>query len=233
MCTPDAANGESDGASNDEQSDKRSDRATDERSDRTSDERSGEASDAGATAVDSVEERRLPPEIGANLRALFDTEDRPETVGAWVEAVAGAFGDEWPPAVADLCHDDEGLHRAETEGETYRFVCVLDAVMLPFLTDGSVTVRSEDPETGETVASRVSRTGIETDPENAVLSFGVAETEGNDAPTPEATYGALCPYVHAFPDEDAYERWDERTDAPTTALPLSEGFGLARALVRA
>ena len=194
---------------------------------------------------DSVLNRRLSPEIGENLRSLFGTDDRPETLGEWTDAVAAAFGDDWPPAVADLCHDEDGRHRAEigtgSGTETYRFVCVLDAVMLPFLTgergdddtDRTVTVRSEGPETGETVASRVSRERIETDPADAVLSFGVAETEGDGAPTPEETYGTLCPYVHAFPDEDAYERWAERIDAPTTALPLSAGLALVRALVRA
>ncbi|UPW01528.1 alkylmercury lyase family protein [Halorussus gelatinilyticus] len=186
-----------------------------------------------SSAVESVEERPLPPGIGENIEALFGTDERPETVGAWVEAVAAAFDDDWPPAVADLCHDDEGRHRAETDDRSYRFVCVLDAVMLPFLTGESVEVRSEGPETGETVTSRVSRSDIETDPEDAVLSFGVASVDSDADPTPRRTYESLCPYVHAFPDEDAYRRWNDRTDAPTTALPLSEGFELARALIRA
>ncbi|NHN60490.1 MULTISPECIES: organomercurial lyase [Halorussus] len=203
------------------------------------------AADASTETADgdAVLDRRLPSEIADNLRSLFGTDDRPETLGEWTDAVAAAFGDDWPPALADLCHDDEGRHRAEVEAatgtETYRFVCVLDAFMLPFLPevrgdgDRTVAVRSEGPETGETVASRVTRERIETDPADAVLSFGVAETDPDAAVTPEATYGALCPYVHAFPDGDAYRRWAERTDAPTTALPLSDGLALVRALVRA
>jgi hypothetical protein len=187
-----------------------------------------------ATSTEPIEKRRIPPEIGKNLRALFDTDDRPETFGAWTDAVAETFGDEWPPAVEDLCHDEDGRHRAETEEGTYRFVCVLDAIMLPFLTDSAaVEVRSAGPETGATVTSRVTEDGIETDPEDAVLSFGVAETDESAAVTPRLTYESLCPYVHAFPDEEAYERWAARIDAPTMALPLSAGFALVRALLRA
>lgn len=230
-------------------------RATDDPTDRDSTD--DESADHGPTAheptggdaLDSFADRPLTPEIADNLQALFGTDERPETFGAWTDAVAAAFGDDWPPAVADLCHDDEGRHRAETgagtedgsgteseagaESETYRFVCVLDAVMLPFLTDESVTVYSEGPETGETVTSEVAQAGIETDPEDAVLSFGVAPVSRETELTPGLTYESLCPYVHAFPDETAYERWAAGIDAPTMALPLSEGFGLVRALVRA
>ncbi|WP_435177145.1 organomercurial lyase [Halorussus sp. AFM4] len=212
-------------------------------SDSTAADASTEAAD-----LDPVLDRRLPPEIADNLRTLFGADDRPETFGAWTDAVAAAFGDEWPPSVADLCHDEAGRHRAAIETatgtETYRFVCVLDAFMLPFLPevsgegDREVEVTSEGPETGETVTSRATRERIETDPADAVLSFGVAETDPSaggesGAPTPEETYGALCPYVHAFPDETAYERWADRVEAPTTALPLSDGLELVRALVRA
>lgn len=194
----------------------------------TDDERADE------TEFESFTDRPLPPEIADNLQSLFGTDDHPETLSAWADMLAAAFGEDWPPAVADLCHDEEGRHRAETEGETYRFVCVLDAVMLPFLTDNSaVTVHSGGPETGQTVVSHVSQSGIETDPEEAVLSFGVAPVAPETEPTPRLTYESLCPYVHAFPEESAYERWAEETDAPTIGLPLSEGFGLARALARA
>ena len=214
------------------------DATDDESSAGSNDTESNSAESPGATDAESVESKRLPAEIGRNLRSLFGTDDRPETFGEWTDAVAAAFGDEWPPDVAQLCHDEAGLHRAEVETgtgtETYRFVCVLDAVMLPFLTETStVVVHSEGPETGETVTSWVSREGIETDPEDAVLSFGVASVEPDAELTPRLTYESLCPYVHAFPDEDTYERWSEGIDAPTTALPLSDGFGLVRALVRA
>ncbi|WP_137284263.1 organomercurial lyase [Halorussus salinisoli] len=180
-----------------------------------------------------VEDRRLPPEIGGNLKSLLGTDDRPETFGECIDALAVTFGDDWPPDVTDLCHDDEGHHRAETETDTYRFVCVLDAVLLPFLTDSTVEVRSEGPRTGTTVTSHVSQAGIETDPEDAVLSFGVAPVDPSAEPTPELTYETMCPYIHAFPDRDAYEGWSESVDAPTTPLPLSDGFALARAMVRA
>lgn len=191
-------------------------------------ESSTEPMDAG-----SIADRRLPPEIGSNLQALFGTEDRPETFGAWIDALAAALNDVWPPAIADLCHDDEGRHRAETEDGTYRFVCVLDAVILPFLIDGPVEVHSEGPETGAVVTSNVSQTGIEISPGDAVLSFGVAPVEPDAELTAQLTYETLCPYVHAFPDRDAYERWSEGIDAPTTALELSDGFALARAMARA
>jgi hypothetical protein len=209
MCASDSANGAASDVSNDERSDSERGRA------------------------DSVEERRLPPEVGENLRTMFGSDDRPETFGGWLDTLTDAFGDDWPPDVPELCHDEDGRHRAETDDETYRFVCVLDAVLLPFLVDESVEVYSAGPETGETVVSRVTRTGIGTDPEDAVLSFGVASVEPGTEVTARLTYETMCPYIHAFPDRDAYRCWDERIDAPTMGLPLSEGFELARALVRA
>lgn len=195
--------------------------------------------------IDSVEHRRIPPEVAENLRLLYGTDDGPATFGEWIEAIATVFGDDWPPAIDDLCHDDEGRHRAVVgtgDGtETYRFVCVLDAILLPFLVESSVgdsagksvEVASECPETGERVTTRASRDRIEVDPDDAVLSFGVAETDEHAEPTAELTYGAMCPYIHAFADRDAYDRWAAETDAPTTALPLDEGLALARAIVRA
>lgn len=187
---------------------------------------------AESNDAESVEERRLRPEVAENLRTLFGTDDRPETFGGWLDTLAETFGDDWPPAIAELCHDEDGRHRAETDDETYRFVCVLDAILLPFLVEESVEVRSAGPETGETVTSVVSQAGIETDPEDAVLSFGVASVEPGTEVTARLTYETMCPYIHAFPDRDAYEQWDERTDAPTTAMPLSDGFALARAMAR-
>ncbi|MFC4450725.1 organomercurial lyase [Halorussus aquaticus] len=201
-------------------------------------EPSGEPSDAEpntteSSDAESVEERRVRPDVAENLRTLFGTDDRPETFGGWLDTLADTFGDDWPPDVPELCHDEDGRHRAETDDETYRFVCVLDAILLPFLVDESVEVYSAGPETGETVTSAVSQAGIETDPEDAVLSFGVASVEPGTEVTARLTYETMCPYIHAFPDRDAYEQWDERTDAPTTAMPLSDGFALARAMARA
>lgn len=208
MCASDSANGAPSDVSNDEGNDTEHGRA------------------------DSVEERRLPSEIGENLRTMFGSDDRPQTFGGWLDTLADTFGDDWPPDVPELCHDEDGRHRAETDGETYRFVCVLDAILLPFLVDESVEVHSAGPETGETVTSTVSQAGIDTDPEDAVLSFGVAPVEPGTAVTARLTYETMCPYIHAFPDRDAYEQWDERIDAPTMGLPLSEGFALARSMAR-
>lgn len=196
---------------------------------------SGQSASYSDSSTSTIEDRQVPPGVAEGLQTLFGTENRPETFGMWTNAIAETFGDEWPPNVDMLCHDDGGIHRAETADETYRFTCVLDAFLLPFLTEETVEVHSADPLTGEEISATVSRDGIDTDPEEAVMSFGVAVRDGNEDAelTPERLYGALCPYIHAFADREAYEKWDAESDGVTTAMALLDGFELARALVRA
>jgi hypothetical protein len=71
-------------------------------------------------------------------------------------------------------------------------------------------------------------------PEGAVFSFGIETTVASpsgDGPTLEQGYSSICPYVKAFSDFEAYERWAERVPAATIAMPLAGATELAAELV--
>lgn len=151
--------------------------------------------------------------------------------------------DEWVAALRDandgaidakmLCHADEQTpHRAELAGETFHFQCFYDAVALARIRDEAVNIRTESPE-GEVVKARATGHEIDPTPSTAVVSFGVATdaTPEGAEPTLRETYGAICPYVKAFPDRGAYEAWVDDVDAATVGMPLAEGLPVAGRLV--
>jgi hypothetical protein len=75
---------------------------------------------------------------------------------------------------------------------------------------------------------------LQVTPEEAVFSFGVDESvepPDEDGPSNATVYSAVCPYVRAFPDENAYEEWAASAPAATVALPLSGATDVAEALV--
>lgn len=135
--------------------------------------------------------------------------------------------------VADLCHADEPTgHRGTVDGETYEFQCFYDAVVLAEVADQRADVRTEAPD-GTVVEARADGDGgLEPTPGDAVMSFGVAHDAdaGEDGPTLATAYGAICPYVKAFPDRAAYERWAAEVPAATVGLPLADATTVARHL---
>lgn len=136
-----------------------------------------------------------------------------------------------------MCTSDESRHEARTDGESRHFQCVLDTLLLPFVVDGEVKARSRSPVSEAVVEIEASQQDVRVDPDDAVMSLGVAvdaapPQDVSDA-LPEYGYGALCPYVNAFPDRAEYDRWAESADdAVTMALPLTEGFALADGLLQ-
>jgi alkylmercury lyase len=154
------------------------------------------------------------------------------TLGDWVEALRELIGGSI--SAEELCHaDDDTPHRARMEGETYHFQCFYDAIALSQLRDQSVDVRTESPG-GEVVEARVTGDVIHTKPADAVTSFGVranAPAAVEEEPSIGEVYGAVCPYVKAFPDRAAYADWALDVDAATVALPLADGMPIAGALV--
>lgn len=188
------------------------------------------------TNAGSVEERSVPPALASALQRAFGLQIRPTTLGEWVEATESLLGEVGMTVTYhELCTTDDGPHVAHFDDRPQAFVCVLDTFLLPYATDvsGPIQVESTAPN-GGTVRFTVTATGIDTEPEAAVISFGVAT--GVAAPaageiTPELAYGRLCPYVHAFPSHAAYESWaDELDGAVTMALPSSAGFELAEVI---
>lgn len=153
------------------------------------------------------------------------------TLGDWVAAIRALAGG--GVDASQLCHTDEQTpHRAERGGETYYFQCFYDAVALAHIRDERVGIRTESPR-GSVVRATASGSSLETTPGDAVVSFGVARdaTAAGDEPTIGEMYGAICPYVTAFPGPEAYESWADEVGAETVAFPLSAGMPVAGALV--
>jgi alkylmercury lyase len=199
-------------------------------SDQTTDVRGAvESNDPRWLGDSDVMDAALPAEFQAAM-GTFLGEDV-ETLDGWVdrlrELTGGSIG------VSELCHaDSETPHRATMNGDTYHFQCFYDAVALASIEDESVDIRTESPE-GDVITARATPNGVEATPGDAVTSFGVAAgaSPSGDEPTLGESYGAICPYVKAFPDREAYEAWASTVDAETVALPLTDGFPVAGALV--
>lgn len=181
----------------------------------------------------------MPDDVATTFEAALDLASRPETVGDWIELTAArldaagiSFG------VEELCLTDESRHRAEIGGETRYFACVLDTLLVPFVLEApdQVAVQTESPVSETVIDVTVTQDGIVAEPEEAVMSFGLA----GDAESPAARGGILasdtvqvCPYINAFADENEYEQWVDRTpEATTMVLPLEGGFALAAELSR-
>jgi len=175
-------------------------------------------------------EAPLPADLGAPLGWLIG-EPPVETIAEWLAAVrrltdGGAIG------IEHLCHaDGETPHRGRMDGETYGFQCFYDAVALAALADEPVEVRTESP-AGAEIEAHATAEELRVTPEGAVFSFGVERDVAppDDGPTVGDIYGAVCPYVRAFPDRAAYERWAEEVPAATVGLPLAGATDIAAAL---
>lgn len=181
----------------------------------------------------SVLDATLPADLQAALGRALGT-GPVETLGDWVAEVRTATGG-GPIDVADLCHaDDETAHWGEVGTDRYHFRCFYDAVILAALIDEPVDIRTERPG-GEPVWARAAGTAALTvDPPDATFSFGIddrVEPPDSGVPTPERVYAAVCPYVRAFPDLDAYGEWAPTVPATTVAMPLAGATDVAAALV--
>jgi hypothetical protein len=154
------------------------------------------------------------------------------TIDAWLTAVKRYTGG-GAIDVESLCHADDGTpHRGTMDGDTYHFQCFYDAVALSALADEPVDVRTESPG-GTVIEAHADGDELDVSPDGAVFSFGVATDATPPAdgePTLGAVYGAICPYVRAFPDRAAYEHWAETVPAATVGLPLAGGTEIAAAL---
>ena len=186
----------------------------------------GTASEDSTTesTTESAPETRLPDHV---VDAFATAYDRPpvDTLDEWVALLPELFP-QWPPDVRELCHAEDGIHSASTPEDDYRFVCVLDAMILPHLTGDPVTIRSTPP-AGEDVTMDVAADGTTDAPDGAVVSFGAVPEAPDGDLTPEHTYAAICPAIHAFPSLADYERWDGRTEAETTPLSVERATALA------
>lgn len=179
----------------------------------------------------------LDSELPRNLQELLGRtldEEPVETLGDWVTEVRRYTGGE-SIGVNELCHSDEETgHWGKMDGETYHFLCFYDAVILSAVADQPVEIRTESPSGTVVKAQAAGTSDLTVTPDEAVFSFGIDETVESPSdgyPLPGDIYAAICPYVRAFPNPEAYERWAKNVPAATIALPLAGATEMAAALV--
>jgi len=182
---------------------------------------------AGPDVLDA----ELPPDAQAALGRFLGS-DPVGTLGEWADALRDQVGGRI--RIEDLCLTDEPTpHWGTVDGDRHHFACFYDAVILAAIEDRPVDIRTESPGGAVIEAHAVGGTDLAVTPEEAVFSFGIDEAvdpPGEDGPTLERGYAAICPYVKAFPDVEAYERWAERVPAATVATPLAGATDLAGTL---
>lgn len=180
----------------------------------------------------------IPRPLGEGLRNALDLERRPRDFGEYVDEMAALVERDGLEVDLDaLCTTDESPHRATFRGETQRYHCTLDAVIVPFLADdvNRVEIETVSPVRGDPITFTVTDSAIEAEPAEAVLSFGVAtDVDGPppDARSPALAYRRVCPYGKAFVSRAEYERWAEATDGHTIPMSLEDALELARSLGR-
>jgi len=173
----------------------------------------------------------LPPELQSAL-GQFVGRDSVATLGEWVEEVRRQTGGGSMDLEA-LCHSEESTgHWGEMAGERYHFVCFYDAVIMAAIADEPVDIHTESPDGAVIEAHSLGGSGLSVTPESAVFSFGISTemVTGDDGPTLQDGYQAVCPYVKAFPNREAYDAWAETVDAATVAMPLAGATEIASAL---
>lgn len=175
----------------------------------------------------------FPPAVGEQLAVAYGV-DRPiETGREWVEVTRESLADsvDRTPTVDDLCTSPDGVHTFEGDGTARSYVCVLDPLAYPFLTDTPGTVRSETPVRGETVEITVAGDGATVSHEDAVVSLGVSgDVDPADEVTPAVIYRQVCGYIHVFADGAEYEQWAADGDGVTMSVPATDGVAIAREL---
>lgn len=177
-------------------------------------------------------DQQLPDRLQATLGRFFGL-DSVETLNEWGEQIRRRTGG-GSIDVDQLCHtDEESDHWGKADGERFHFQCFYDAVLLAALEDRPVDIHTVSPDGTVIEARAVGGEELTVTPETAVFSLGIAvdaHERSGGSPTLQDSYAAICPYVKAFPDREAYHQWADDVPAATVATALSGATAFARAL---
>lgn len=191
----------------------------------------GGQSASGWIGDTSVQTAPLPRPVAHEMERFLTTEV--DHFGDVLQGVRSAVGTNGL-AVEDLCHvEDSSDHTAETGTETFNFRCFYDGIVLATLVDSPVEVHTVTPGNKEVHLATRDGSELAVEPSDAVMSFGVASDQpvpADEVPGPRDAYEAICPYVKAFEDRAAYERWAETAPAATVGLPMDRALPIAEVL---
>lgn len=183
------------------------------------------------------EHREVPDEIAAALSALAGMDETPTTLGAFDALTRTEAFSPGKATIDEMLITDESRHEVQLADRTVNTYCILDALVLAYLTDEPIEVTTRPPGLEETIEFTASREGIQGAEEEMVVSFGFSTALPTDRQAYEdssveqihdTTHRYGCPKINLFPDEAAYEVWAREADAVTMALTLAEALGLAR-----
>lgn len=180
-----------------------------------------------------VLDARLPDELRSAL-GRFVGRRSIDTLEEWVAEIRRLTGG-GAIDVEQLCHSDEETeHWGTVTDERYYFQCFYDAVVLAAIEKRPVDIRTVSPD-GTVVEARADGSDeLSVTPEEAVFSLGIgadAHQQSGGDPTLQDGCAAICPYVSALPDREAYERWADTVPAATVAMPLAGATDVAGARV--
>lgn len=179
----------------------------------------------------------LPEPLGERVQETFDLWTRPDTYGEWAEGIVEAFEADAQHELSteDLCETDDSPHSATVGGETTHYMCAQDPLVVGLLAEEPVTVESAPPNRAASIRIEFRPGGeIAMEPAGALFSFGIAaDAETPATITPAEIYGLVCPYGHAFPNDDAYQEWAADVDAVTDVLSVPAGIAVMAALIEA
>ena len=180
----------------------------------------------------SVLDTELPRELRLTLGRFLGSESV-DTLGEWTTEVRHHVGGSI--SIEELCLTSEQTdHWGILDGDRYYFACFYDAVILAALSKWSVDIHTVSPGGESIEAQAIGSSDLTVTPKEAVFSFGIkraVDPPSGDGPTLEEGYASICPYVKAFPDFEAYERWAKRVPAATIAMSLAGATELAAVLM--
>lgn len=182
-----------------------------------------------------LDDLAIPADVGRGLATFYGTDEPILDAQEWVRANRESSRQTQGrlPTVEDLCASADGAHvfEARQDDERQAYVCVLDPLAYPVLTDTPGTVHSETPIHGTEITIEVEPAGVDVSHPDAVVSLGVSgHVTGEADASPEAIYRQVCGYIHVFANEDEYETWAADVEATTTSVPVERGIGLAMGL---
>lgn len=165
--------------------------------------------------LDAVE---LPTDMAGVLGEVRPTSDQPSTLADVVDPAG-----EWLPpgrsiSLSAMYQDEETRHAIHLADGVEHVPCILDALIVSLVTpDDPVRIESASPVNDAVVKYRISDGVVNVDPEEAVISFGIAPEDANGIQYGEdfeddARIGS-CSYINSFVDGQAYEQWADETDA--------------------
>lgn len=183
--------------------------------------------------------RTLPAEVAEQFGIAFGLDKKPDTLADWVAISANHFGaidsgtfrNRWVSGGTrvNVSRDDE---TCQPKG---LFTGLLVAVAGS--PDPVAHITAEPPDGKHTIEIHITTEGCTIEPNEAVMSFGVAENIVSppyfDVP-PAIAYARFAQYTHAFAGPQEYQAWSRRAEGVTSmSLPMPVAIETAEAMTRA